>query len=189
MGKSNEEISKLSKQQLIKNRKMRSSVRKYLEELNKIDPRFLPFDYTAKKNKEIAEDLIIYHTDSSDLKDILDKYKTRKRTYSTMLRGYSSDSSGGKKQRKTRKNIKGGSAPKQFEVAEIGETGGSSDKASSLINAEIQQLGATQAENSQYEKNMPTDNESYNLGKVIGGGKKKQKNKKKHKNTQKKQKK
>lgn len=182
MGKSNEEISKLSKQQLIKNRKMRSSVRKYLEELNKIDPRFLPFDYTAKKNKEIAEDLIIYHTDSSDLKDILDKYQTKKRSYSTMLRGYSSDSSGGKKQIKTRKNIKGGSSPKQFEVAEIGETGGSSDKASSLINAEIQQLGATQAENSQYEKNIPTDKESYNLGKVMGGGKKKKNKKKTQKN-------
>ena len=101
------------------------------------------------------------------------------------------------------KKIKGGSGPKQFEVAEIGETGGASDKASSLINAEIQQLSATQSENSQYEKNMPTDNESYNLGKVIGGAKKKQKNnkksikkkkntkknKKKHKKTQKKQKK
>ena len=52
MGKSNEEISKLSKQKLIKNRKMRSSVQKYLEELNKIYPRFLPFDYTAEKNKK-----------------------------------------------------------------------------------------------------------------------------------------
>lgn len=188
MSKSNLEISKLSKGELIKNRKMRHSVKRYLEELNKIDPNFIPFDYTTKKNKKMVEDLVIYHRDSSDLKDMLDKYKSRKRTYSTMRKGYSSDSSGGKK-RKTIKNIKGGSGPKQFEVAEIGETGGASDKASSLINAEIQQLGATQAENSQYEKNMPTDNESYNLGKVIGGGKKKQKNKKKHKNTQKKQKK
>lgn len=69
--------------------------------------------------------------------------------------------------RKTFKNKQnGGSGQKQFEVAPIGETGGSSDAQSSIINAKLTQLNAQQVENSQYEGNLE---ENYELGDKVGG--------------------
>lgn len=174
MGKSNKEISNLSKQELIRNRKVRYSVKKYLEkELN------IP-EYTVDTEpepKKWVENLTIYSLEPEKLKDLLDKYKSRKRSSRNMERGYSSNSSGGK--RKTHKNKQeGGSGQKQFEVAPIGETGGSSDVQSSIINAKLTQLAGQQTENSRFEGNLE---ENYSLGSKVGG-KRKRKTRKTRKN-------
>jgi hypothetical protein len=173
MGKSNKEISNLSKQELIRNRKVRYSVKKYLEkELN------IP-EYTVDTDpepKKWVENLTIYSLEPEKLKDLLDKYKSRKRSSRNMERGYSSNSSGGK--RKTHKNKQEGvSGQKQFEVAPIGETGGSSDVQSSIINAKLTQLAGQQTENSRFEGNLE---ENYSLGSKVGGKRKRKtrKNKK-----------
>ena len=65
----------------------------------------------------------------------------------------------------------GGTKQGQFEVAPIGETGGSSDAASSSINAKLSQLGAAQDENAQYEKNLAAGDGAFDLGASIKGGK------------------
>ncbi len=65
----------------------------------------------------------------------------------------------------------GGIKQGQFEVAPIGETGGSSDAASSSINAKLSQLGAAQNENAQYEKNLAAGDGAFDLGAPIKGGK------------------
>jgi hypothetical protein len=90
--------------------------------------------------------------------------------------------------KKTFKNKqKGGSGQKQFEVAPIGETGGSSDAQSSIINAKLTQLNAQQTENSKFEGNLT---ENYDLGDKVGGKRKINKNKnKKYKITRRKTKK
>jgi hypothetical protein len=81
--------------------------------------------------------------------------------------------------KKTFKNKqKGGSGQKQFEVAPIGETGGSSDAQSSIINAKLTQLNAQQTENSKFEGNLQ---ENYDLGAKVGGKKKRKSLKKKSK--------
>ena len=78
--------------------------------------------------------------------------------------------------KKTFKNKqKGGSGQKQFEVAPIGETGGSSDAQSSIINAKLTQLNAQQTENSKFDGNLE---ENYDLGDKVGGKKKRKNNKK-----------
>ena len=162
MGKSNKEISNLSKPELIRNRKVRYSVKKYLE--NELNIPEYTID-TEPESKKWVENLTIYNLEPEKLKDLLNKYKSRKRSYRTMERGYSSGSSGGK--RKTFKNKQqGGSGQKQFEVAHIGETGGSSDVQSSIINAKLTQLNAQQVENSQFEGNLE---ENYGLGAIVGG--------------------
>lgn len=70
---------------------------------------------------------------------------------------------------KKNKTMKGGSGQKQFEVAPIGETGGSSDAQSSIINAKLTQLNAQQTENSKFDGNLE---ENYDLGAKVGGKKK-----------------
>ena len=83
---------------------------------------------------------------------------------------------------KKKKTMKGGSGQKQFEVAPIGETGGSSDTRSSIINAKLIQLNAQQDENTKFEGNLE---ENYNLGDKVGGKKKRKSLKKKRKTTRK----
>ena len=86
-----------------------------------------------------------------------------------------------------KKYMKGGSGgTKQFEVTPIGETGGSSDAQSSLINAKITQLAGQQNENMKFESNIDNNDTAYNLGKTIGGKRRTRKSNKMKKNKSKK---
>jgi hypothetical protein len=82
-----------------------------------------------------------------------------------------------------KKYMKGGSGgTKQFEVTPIGETGGSSDAQSSLINAKITQLAGQQNENMKFESNLDNGDSAYNLGKTVGGKRNVRKSKKMKRN-------
>ena len=64
-------------------------------------------------------------------------------------------------------SMRGGTKNAQFEVMPVGEIGGSSDAATSVVNARLAQLGAAQIENSKFDGNLGNN---FHLGETIGVG-------------------